>query len=105
MGSFAESFNLILNLNKPAMSNSHREKFVTNLLIGFSFVTGGVFAILYAAFERTQQEDWYFWGIVASILINVGLFFLISAFVHKIKSDFARRQKHREQQKTFTADE
>lgn len=86
------------------MSNNHQEKFITKLLLGFAFTTGGIFVILYAAFERTHQEDWYFWGIVASLLINVGLFFLLTAFVHKIKSDFIKRQKQREQQKTFTAD-
>ncbi len=86
------------------MSNTHQEKFITKLLSGFAFVTGGIFVILYAAFERTHDEDWYFWGIISSILINAGLYFLLNAFIHKVKSDFIKRQKQREQQKTFTPD-
>jgi hypothetical protein len=86
------------------MSNSHQEKFVTKLLTGLACIIAGIFIILFAAFERTQEEDWYLWGIIASALICPGLILLMSAFVHKVKSDFIRRQKHREQQKTFTAD-
>ena len=86
------------------MSNNHQEKFISKMLFGFASVTAAVFLILYAAFERTQQDDWYFWGIVGSVLINLGLYFLVSAFVHKVKADFIKRQKQREQQKTFTAD-
>jgi uncharacterized membrane protein HdeD (DUF308 family) len=87
------------------MSNNHQEKYITKLLFGFTFITAGILFILYAAFERTRQEDWYFWGIVASVLINAGLYFLLTAFVHKVKSDLIKKQKTREQQKTFTADE
>jgi uncharacterized membrane protein HdeD (DUF308 family) len=91
---------------KPStMSNTHQEKYITKLLFGFAFTTAGILLILYAAFERTREEDWYFWGIVASILINAGLYFLLSAFVHKVKSDLIKRQKSREQQKTFIDDE
>lgn len=86
------------------MSNNHQERYISKLLFGFSLTTGGILVILYAAFERTRQEDWYFWGVVASILINSGFFMLLSAFVHKMKSDLINRQKLREQQKNFTAD-
>ena len=86
------------------MSSTHQEKYVTKLLIGFSAVTAGIFLILFACFEKTQVSDWYFWGIIASVLICTGLFFLLSAVVHKVKSDLIKRQKVREQQKTFTAD-
>ncbi|HSU29415.1 MAG TPA: hypothetical protein VLJ68_13605 [Chitinophagaceae bacterium] len=86
------------------MSSKHIEKFITKLLLGFAFVTGGIMLIFYVTFERRQDEDWYFWGIVASVLINAGLYFLLNAFVHKIKSDFIKRQRLREQQKTFTQD-
>ena len=86
------------------MSSSHQEKFITKLLLGFTFVTGGIFVIMYSALSRVSETDWYFWGILAAVLVNAGIYLLMSAFVHKIKSDFARRQKQREQQKTFTAD-
>jgi hypothetical protein len=86
------------------MSNSHQEKYITKLLFGFAFVIGSIMVILYAAFERTKEDDWYSWGIVASVLIITGLFFLLNAFVHKVKSDLIRKQRSKEQQKTFTAD-
>jgi len=85
-------------------SSSHQERYFTKLLLGFASVTCSIFLILYACFERTKDGDWYFWGIVASFLMCGGFFFLLTAFVHKIKSDFSKRQKVRDQQKTFTAD-
>ena len=86
------------------MSNAHQEKFLTKLLLGIIFITAGIFVILYASFEKDHKQDWYFWGILASLIINAGLFSLGNAFIHKMKSDLIRRQKQREQQKTFTAD-
>jgi len=86
------------------MSNTHQEKFITKLLLGFAFIICGIFVITFSAFERTQREDWYLWGLAACAFICPGLYLLLSAFVHRIKSDFIRRQKQREQQKTFTAD-
>ena len=78
----------------------------SQILGGASLATviAGVFAIVFACFERTKYEDWYAWGILASILVCAGLYFIMSGFVHKVKSDLIKRQKLREQQKTFTAD-
>lgn len=86
------------------MSSTHKEKFLSKMLIGFAFTSLGIFIIVYASFERAHKDDWYLWAFVASILINTGLYLLVSAFVHKVKSDLIKRQKQREQQKTFTAD-
>ncbi len=74
------------------------------MLVGFAFTTLAILAVLYACFERTQKDDWYFWGVVASVLLCTGIYLLMSAFVHKVKSDLIKRQKIRETQKTFTAD-
>jgi hypothetical protein len=41
---------------------------------------------------------------VAAFLMCSGIYFAIHAFVHKIKSDFSKRQKQREQQKTSSTD-
>jgi hypothetical protein len=86
------------------MSNNHQERYFTKLLFGFAFITSGILSILFAAFERTREDDWYLWGIGASVLVNVGIYFLLGAFVHKVKSDLIRRQRMKEQQKTFTND-
>jgi uncharacterized membrane protein HdeD (DUF308 family) len=86
------------------MSSTHKEKFLSKMLIGFALTSVGIFSILFAAFERSRKDDWFLWGFVASVFINTGLYLLVSAFVHKVKSDLIKRQKQREQQKTFTAD-
>jgi hypothetical protein len=86
------------------MSNTHQDKYISKLLIGIAFVTAGIFVIMYAGFNANVKKDWYFWGIIAAVAINVGLILVGSAYVHKIKSDLIRRQKKKEQQKTFTAD-
>ncbi len=87
------------------MSNSHSDKFLTQLLLGLSFITGGIFSILYACFERVENDDWYPWAIVASTLICIGLYLLMSAFVHKVKSDFMRRQRDKMKQRNKTNNE
>jgi uncharacterized membrane protein YjfL (UPF0719 family) len=74
------------------------------MLIGFSGVILGVFTILYSCFEKSLVSDWYFWAIIASTFFCIGLYFLIHAVLHKIKADLIKKQKMREQHKTFTAD-
>ena len=79
---------------------SHSDKYLTKLLFGFAAVIACVFVIIFACFERTKEDEWYGWGLVASTLLCTGLYLLLSAFVHKVKSDFSRRQKSKEQQRT-----
>jgi hypothetical protein len=86
------------------MSNNHGEKYITKLLFGFGFVTAAILFIFYIWFERPFKQDWYFWGIATAALFNIGLYLLIEACIHKMKNDMIRRQRMRDQQKTFTAD-
>ncbi|MFN8289663.1 MAG: hypothetical protein U0U70_05380 [Chitinophagaceae bacterium] len=79
---------------------SHEDKFISKLLFGFGAVIAGVMSIMYACFERTKQDDWYFWGIVASLLLCVGVYLMGSAFTHKVKSDLIRKQKMRHMQRS-----
>ena len=81
------------------MSN-HEEKYISTLLGGFGAIIAGIMAILYACFERTKYDDWYAWGVFASVLFCGGVYFLLNAFVHKVKADLIRRQKIRLQQKS-----
>ena len=82
------------------MSSDHGEKFVTKLLVGFGLVTAAVFLIYFIIFNKLMKNDWYYWGIATAILFNAGLYMLVSAAVHKMKSDMIRRQKTKDQQKT-----
>ena len=84
---------------------SHEDKYISKLLFGFGAVIAGVMAIMYACFERTKDDDWYFWGIVASLLLCTGIYLIAGAFVHKTKSDLIRKQKMRHQQKASDVDE
>lgn len=84
------------------MSNSsHKERYFTKLLIGFAALIGCVLITYYAIIEGAAQKgEWYFWAIVTAFLLCSGIFFCLSAFVHKIKSDFNRRQQQRDMQKS-----
>jgi uncharacterized membrane protein len=84
---------------------SHADKFLTKLLLGFTAVIASIFVIIYACFERVKHDDWYGWGLVASVFMCAGLYLLLSAFVHKIKADFLKRQKSKEaHQKKYSDD-
>jgi uncharacterized membrane protein HdeD (DUF308 family) len=85
------------------MPNSHKEKYVSKLLIGICFITAGVLLMFFVNLTR-HHDDWYFWGILSAVAFNTGILLVGSAFVHKIKADLIRRQKQKEQQKTFTSD-
>jgi hypothetical protein len=83
------------------MSNSsHKERYFTKLLIGFASLIGSVLVTFYAIFELKRDSDWYYWAIFAAFLLCGGIYFCLHAFVHKIKSEFARRQQQRDRQKS-----
>jgi hypothetical protein len=84
--------------NKNLMRSKHFDKFVRNLMQGIIFITIGIFLIFYSAFTGIQKQDWYLWAIAIAVVINIGLILLGSAFVHKVKADFIRRQKQRKEE-------
>ncbi|MBS1760732.1 MAG: hypothetical protein JST23_11475 [Bacteroidetes bacterium] len=86
-------------------NNSHREQYFTKLLIGFASIIGCILVIFYCIFEVSREADWYYWAIFSAFLLCSGLYFSLSAFVHKIKSDFSRRQKQRDNQRTTSSPE
>ena len=101
MHTFADSLTL---LNQTIMPDSHKESYYVKLLIGFSAIIASILVVFYSNFELSKDSDWYFWALVAAFLMCGGIYFCLQAFVHKIKSDFSRRQRQREQQKSVTAD-
>lgn len=86
------------------MSDSHKESYFLKLLIGFSSIIVSILLIFYAIFELNKDSDWYFWAIVSAFLMCGGIYFTLQAFVHKVKSEFSRRQKQREMQRSQTSD-
>lgn len=83
------------------MTNRHRQKYISRLLIGLAFTTGGIVAISYLSFLKSKQEEWYLWTFAAIVLINGGLLCLGSAAIHKVKSDLIRKQKQKDQHKKY----
>lgn len=65
------------------------------MLIGLIFTTAGISSIIYACFTKENQHDWIFWAVIPVITINVGLLFMGSAIIHKVKADLIRRQKQK----------
>lgn len=84
---------------------SHEDKYISKLLFGFGAIIAAVMAIMYACFERTKHDDWYFWGVVVSLLLCLGVYLVSSAFVHKTKADLIRKQKLRQMQKPAGSEE
>jgi hypothetical protein len=87
------------------MSDSHNESYFAKLLIGFASIIGSIIVIFYAIFELDKDSDWYFWAIFAAFLMCAGLYFSLQAFVHKVKSDFSRRRRQREEHKSMVKEE
>jgi len=90
------------------MSNSHQEKFITKLLIGITLILISVFLLFFAFYERSEKAvkegDWYWWAFAFAALQATGIILICSAYVHKTKSDFIRRQQQREQNKSVSKD-
>jgi hypothetical protein len=77
------------------MSKKHRQRYLIYILIGFLLTTSGIFTIIYVIFTNARKADWVFWGLVSTILVNTGLYFLGNGWVHKVKADLSRRQRNK----------
>jgi len=64
--------------------------------IGFIFVSGGIVTIVYSLDNRPNNE-WLQWVVISVACINLGIGFLGSAFIHKVKSDLIRKEKSKHQ--------
>ena len=80
------------------MANKHQQMIIPNFLIGIVLVTTGIFLVFYAIRSDLPKTDRDLMIAGIALLINGGLFFWGSAFVHKVKSDLIRKQKKREHQ-------
>lgn len=79
------------------MSESHSEKYFSKLIIGISALTASVFISFLCIFENMAKKgDWYFWAAFVAFLLCSGVYFSLHAIAHKIKSDFSRRAKQRD---------
>jgi hypothetical protein len=43
--------------------------------------------------RKQPPNEWFMWSVGATLLINLGLFFLGTSIIHKVKADIKKRQK------------
>ena len=79
------------------MTNRHRQKYITRLLIGLAFFSCGMMIVYYLALTNSRPDEWYLWVFGSIMLINGGVLLLGSAVIHKVKSDLIRKQKSKDQ--------
>ncbi|HPG11011.1 MAG TPA: hypothetical protein PLU37_05730 [Chitinophagaceae bacterium] len=75
------------------MPDSHYKKYTTGLFFGIAVVTSGIFILCYGCIKEAGGSNWYVWAAASSLLICLGLYLLMNAYVHKVKSDIRRKQK------------
>lgn len=76
------------------MANRHFKRWLLKMPLGFLFVAAGIAAIMYPLYKRPNQE-WMIWGGASIVSFIIGLLFLGSAYVHKVKSDLIKRGRPR----------
>lgn len=79
------------------MSNSHYEKWVLKVPIGFLLIAGGIFFMYYSLTLPEVNENWITYGLISAISVAIGAILLSSAAVNKMKSDLIKKQKIKQQ--------
>ena len=79
-----------------SMSNYHLEKWIYKTILGFLLVAGAIF-FMYYSLTHEGRNNWLLYGLICSIGCAIGVYFLSSAAVNKVKSDMIRKQKMRQQ--------
>ena len=82
------------------MANKHESKIFPNFLLGIVLVSTGVLLIIYDIKSRLPEFNKYIIGFGIVLLINAGLYFWGSAFIHKVKSDLIKRQRSHKEKET-----
>ena len=78
------------------MGNHHLERWIYKTVIGFLLVAGGIF-YMYYSLSHFMRKDWILYGLISSLAVAIGVYFLSSAAVNKVKSDIIKKQKLKQQ--------
>ena len=78
------------------MGNHHLERWIYKTMTGFLLVAGGIF-FMYYSLSHFMRKDWILYGLICSLAIAIGVYFLCSAAVNKVKSDMIKKQKIKQQ--------
>ena len=76
------------------MANKHYTRWLLKMPLGFLFIAAGIVAIIYPVYNR-PDEEWMIRGSISIAGFIIGLIFLGSAFIHKVKSDLIKRGRPR----------
>ena len=78
------------------MSNHHFERWIYKTVLGFLLVAGGIF-FMYYSLSHFIRANWILHSLICSIGISVGVYFLSSGAINKVKSDMIKKQKVKQQ--------
>jgi uncharacterized membrane protein HdeD (DUF308 family) len=76
------------------MANKHFKRWLLKMPLGFLLIATGMAAIIYPIYKR-PREEWMIWGGSSIVVFIIGLLFLGSAYIHKVKSDLIKRGRPR----------
>jgi FtsH-binding integral membrane protein len=79
------------------MANKHQGKIIPNILAGILIVTTGIVLIFFTLKPDFSLIEKFLLATGIAVIINIGLFFWGSGFVHKVKSDLIRRKKQHDE--------
>lgn len=79
------------------MANSHYEKWIFKIPIGFILIAGGIFFMYYSLTIPKVGEDWVKFGLISGVSVATGVVILSTASINKMKSDLIKKQKIKQQ--------
>ncbi|MBI1341776.1 MAG: hypothetical protein GC171_02450 [Terrimonas sp.] len=79
------------------MASNHYDKWIIKSLLGFLLIVIAVFFIYYSLAYLQDTSRWVIFAVLDSLCFSLGVYFMGSAFVHKLKFDIKHRQKTHEQ--------
>ena len=78
------------------MSNYHFEKWIYKTVLGFLLVAASIF-FMYYSITHEARDNWLLYALICSVGGGMGVYFLSSAAINKVKSDMIKKQKIKQQ--------
>lgn len=78
------------------MGNYHLERWIYKTVVGFLLVAGGIF-FMYYSLSHFMRDDWIMYALICSVGVAIGVYFLCSGAVNKVKGDMIKKQKIKQQ--------
>jgi len=78
------------------MSSYHFERWLYKTVLGLLLVGGAIF-FMYYSITHEGRDNWLLYSLMCSVGGAIGVYFLSSAAVNKVKSDMIKKQKIKQQ--------